>query len=144
MASILGDSLRGLDALAEQFEARRQTLKKMGRSPSEEVRKEWRFHEDKGRELMLRLAREENKPFWSQGPQLLDRIDDLFDNIDGQFAAPTTAQMELLEKLETEFAEGVAALNSWLSTDLPKMNRMLEAEGVPAVALPEAVGQGTM
>ena len=144
MASILGDSLRGLDALAEQFEARRQTLKKMGRNPSEEVRKQWRFHEDKGKELMLRLAREEGKPFWSQGPQLLDRIDDLFDNIDGQFAAPTVAQMELLEELKVEFAEGIGKLNSWLSTDLPEMNRMLEAEGVPAVALPDAVGHNTM
>ena len=144
MASVLGESLRGLDALAEQFEARRQTLKKMGRSPSEEVRKEWQVHEKRGRELMHRLAREEGKPYWSQGPQLLDRIDDLFRNVDRQFVAPTSAQMELLEELKSEYAEGITALNSWLSSDLPEMNRMLESEGVPPVALPDTVGEDTM
>ena len=142
MASILGEGLRALDILAEQFAARKETIAKMGRAPSQEVIQEWRSHEERARDLMHRLAREEDKPFWSQGPQLLDRINDLFGNIDSQFSAPTAAQAEHLDELKSEYARGIAELNEWLAVDLPEMNRLLQAAGVPPVALPDAIGGG--
>ena len=79
------------------------------------------------------------KPYWSQGPRLSDRMQSLAGEIDGQFAAPTQAQMNYLAELESEFAEKVARVNTLFTETLPALNARMQEQGIPGALLPAAL-----
>ena len=136
LQSTLNDRLKGMDSVVAQLQERRGTVKAMEIELSDELRQAWKEHDEATTELLAGLARQEGKPFWSQGPRLAERLGDLGRGIDGQFAAPTAAQLALLDELRTEHAEAMTALGAFFGERLPELNRQLQSAGIPPVALP--------
>ena len=134
MQSTLNAGLRGLDAVAEQLEARRATVESLDQELPEEIEAAWKVHGETSETLMNSLTRADGKPFWSQGPRLADQIGNLFGNVDNQFAAPTKAQLDLLGELKTEYGEKVAELTRFFGETIPELNAKLQSAGVPALA----------
>jgi photosystem II stability/assembly factor-like uncharacterized protein len=139
MQSAVNDGLRGLDALKSQLEARRAAVKLMRQELPEELETAWKEHDEAAKEITEKLARKEDKPFWSQGPRLAGRLGGLFYEVDSQFAAPTAAQMDYFEELKGDYSELTDELNRFFSIDIPALNALLETHGVPPVAVPEAI-----
>ena len=136
LQSQVNDALRGFDALAAQRTARRDTAKLLKVELSDELEASWKAHEEAAEELLGKITRVEGKPFWSQGPRLIERLGQLFGNIDGQFAAPTAAQMEFLAELETETAEVMAEVQAFFEGDVTLFSEELEAAGLPGLLVP--------
>jgi photosystem II stability/assembly factor-like uncharacterized protein len=139
MQSAINDGLRGLDALESQLDARRATMKLMKQELPEDLETAWKEHDETAKEIIEKLARKEDKPFWSQGPRFVERIGGLFYEVDSQFATPTAAQMAYFEELKGEYGEMTTALNRFFSIDIPALNALLETHGVPPVAVPETI-----
>ncbi len=137
MQSKLNDRLKGLDAVGAQLEARRATVKTLEIELPDELKKAWQEHDEAAKELLGGLAREEGKPFWSQGPRLSELLRSLGREIDGQFAAPTAAQRKLLGELRDEYGQAVARIAAFLGESVPALNARLDGAGIPPVALPE-------
>lgn len=136
MQSTLNRGLRGMDVVAEQLEARRQTAERMEIELSAELKADWKQHVDAAVELMDALARTEGKPFWSQGPRLGEQLGNLFGNVDSQFAAPTAAQLDLLAELRQEYEVMVGELTRFFEESVPFFNSTLSSAGIPEVAIP--------
>ncbi len=139
MRSALNRGLKGLDQLKAQLEERRETAKRMEIELSPEAEAKWKEYDAAAKELTESLSRTEGTPFWSQGPRLSERLDSLFGSVDDQFAAPTQAQQDLLEELSAEFDEALDRINRHFETEVTQLNAVLEAAGVPAVAVPQPV-----
>ena len=135
MQSTLNAGLRGLDVVAEQLEARREILDRLEQELPDEVSEAWKAHDEANETLMNSLTRADGKPFWSQGPRLADQIGNLFSNVDNQLAAPTQAQLDLLQELKGEYDEKVAELKQFFDESVPALNAQLESAGVPALAM---------
>jgi len=136
MQSIINDGLKGMDVVAGQLSARRAAMKSLDEELPEELEGALKAHDEAAEALMNALAREEGKPFWSQGPRLVERLGSLFFKVDGQFAAPTAAQMKLLVELSSEYDGAVGDLRGYFNDTLPRLNSELERAGVPQVAVP--------
>ena len=134
--SLLNDGLRGLDAVAAQLTARRETTKLMNHELPEELRAALDEYETTAGELLDALARAEDKPYWSQGPRLSERLQTLAWEVDSQFAAPTSAQMDYLAELEAEYAERVEEVNALFSQTLPALNGELQEHDLPPILVP--------
>jgi len=137
--SVLNDGLRRIDVVSAQLEARRETAKSLKQELPEDLLTALEEYESATSELLDELARAEDKPYWSQGPRLSDRLQSLARDIDGQFAAPTRAQMDYLAELESEFAEKVARVNILFTETLPALNARLQEQGIPGALLPAAL-----
>jgi len=131
---------RGLDAL-ETIEAqigeRRATAKTLGRELPEGLVESLEGFGEKLVEILGRFVKDDEKPFWSQGPQLAQRVDSLFNNLDGALDAPTAAQLEHFEELEAEFEAATGRVDQLLNEDLPALNSELEAAGIAPVMAPD-------
>jgi len=138
-------ALRALDRLKEQAEARRQTFERMQdpRDRSAAAKERGKavaelFGElDKALKKQLEpLARDPDKPFWSQGPKLGDRPLRLAFSLDRAFARPTAAQAEYFEELRAEITDVLSEVDRFLSEDVPAFNRRLAEYGIPPLAVP--------
>ncbi len=136
MESRLNDRLKGLDGVAAQLKARQAHVKLMETELPDDARKAWKAHDKAAEELLAKLSRVEGKPFWSQGPRLSERIEDLSRNIDGQFTAPTAAQMQLLSELREEYQASIGEIDAFFDDAVAALNQKLETAGVPPVATP--------
>ncbi len=137
MQSTLNRGLRGMDVVADQLEARQETAQRLEIELAPELKAEWKAHVNAATELMDALARTEGKPFWSQGPRLSEQIDNLFGNVDSQFAAPTAAQLQLFEELREEYKEMVGELERFFDESVPLFNELLTEADLPRVAIPK-------
>ena len=135
MQSDLNSGLRGLDVVVEQLKARRETLDLLELELPSEVEQAWKAHDEASEALMDSLTRADGKPFWSQGPRLADQIGNLFGNVDNQFAAPTQAQLDLLEELRSEYEEKMAELQRYFNESIPELNAQMDSAGVPPLAV---------
>ncbi len=135
MQSDLNAGLRGLDVVVEQLKARRETLDLLELELPSEVEQAWKAHDEASEALMDSLTRADGKPFWSQGPRLADQIGNLFGNVDNQFAAPTQAQLDLLEELRSEYEEKMAELQRYFNESIPELNAQMDSAGVPPLAV---------
>lgn len=142
MQSTLNRGLRGMDVVAEQLKARRETAERMEIELSADLKADWKQHVDAAVELMDALTRTEGKPFWSQGPRLGEQIGNLFGNVDSQFAAPTAAQLELLAELREEYEVMVGELTRFFEESVPFFNSTLASAGIPEVAIPNLQDAG--
>ena len=134
--SVLNDGLRRIDAVSAQLEARRATARHMQQDIPEDLLDALKEYEEGVADLLDRLARADDKPFWSQGPRLSERLRSLAREIDGQFAAPTAAQMEYVAELEEEFDAAVVEINALFSGALPTLNGRMGEHGIPPLLLP--------
>jgi hypothetical protein len=137
MQGNLNAGLRGLDIVVEQLQARRETVDLLELELPSEVEEAWKTHDEASEALMDSLTRADGKPFWSQGPRLADQIGNLFGNVDNQFAAPTQAQLDLLNELTSEYEEKMTELQHYFDGSIPKLNAQLESAGVPPLAVAE-------
>ncbi|MGB5658899.1 MAG: glycosyl hydrolase, partial [Thermoanaerobaculia bacterium] len=137
--SVLNDGLRRIDAVTAQLAARRATVKKMERDLPDDLLSALSDYEQGTSELVAGLARAEDKPYWSQGPRLSERLQSLAREADGQFAAPTRAQIDYLAELEAEFQEKVEEVNILFTDTLPTLNGQLQEQGIPSILLPAAL-----
>lgn len=128
--------LRAVDVLTAQLAARRESAELMELELPDEVEERWKAFEERAEELEGRFARDEEEPFWSQSPRLVDRLQELFAAVDHQFRAPTAAQRELAAELRAELEEAVGALRAFLADDVPALNGALEEAGVPPLGTP--------
>jgi len=92
--------------------------------------------------IQERLARPEGKPFWSEGPRLVERLGSLFASIEGVNAAPTKAQIEYFKELEEEFKGAMAEVNRYLSQSVVELNNKLNEYKLPLVLVPEPIQIG--
>jgi hypothetical protein len=136
MVSVLNDGLRGMDGVAAQLTARRETAKQMKQDLPEALVGAVDEYEEAASELLESLARGQDKPFWSQGPRISERLQSLAWDVDGQFAAPTAAQMDYLAELETEFLEKLDEVNTLFTEALPALNARMQEQGIPPILLP--------
>ncbi len=136
MVSVLNDGLRGMDGVAAQLSARRETAKQMKQDLPDALVGEVDEYEEAASELLESLARGEDKPFWSQGPRISERLQSLAWEVDGQFASPTAAQMDYLAELETEFLDKLDEINALFTEALPALNARMQEQGVPPILLP--------
>ncbi|HEX9733070.1 MAG TPA: hypothetical protein VGG06_13920, partial [Thermoanaerobaculia bacterium] len=136
MQSTANDVLRGTDAVGEQLAARRATVKTLKKELTPELEESWKAFEEKLKDLQERLVQPEGKPFWSQGPRLLRQIGGLMGDVDTALRAPTPAQARLIDELEDELGEAVAAWNVFVAEDLAALNAALSAADVPPLASP--------
>ncbi len=136
MHSVINDGLKGMDVVAEQLSARRASAQRLDEDFSEAVEAAWKEHDEAARALMNGLAREEGKPFWSQGPRFAEQLGALFFRIDGQFAAPTKAQLLWLEELRAEYTQQVTKIKRYFGETVVHLNSALEEGGVPPVTIP--------
>jgi len=97
----------------------------------------WEPFSQKLNRLKAQLVREEGKPYWSQGPRLKDRLEDLMGGIDGGFAAPTAAQEALFEELRSEHANFFVQFTDMLQADLKAVQEGLASLGLPGLYLSE-------
>lgn len=131
--------LRGVDLLKAQLVARRGSLDLLERELPAEVEAQWQAFEEALEQRLVDFVRSDEKPFWSQGPRLGDRLGDLFNKVDGAFAAPTAAQQEHLEELQNTWRDAMMAWNRFLREDAPALDAALTAQGMAGLTLPEEV-----
>ncbi len=142
MQSALNRGLKGLDQLKAQLEERRETAKSMEIELPEKVEASWKSYDDATEKLITSLSRNQDVPFWSEGPRLSERLGALFGNIDDQFDAPTQAQREYLEELAVELDEALGRINHHFQSETATLNELLEGVGVAPVAVPQSVVLG--
>ncbi len=139
MRSGVNDALRGIDSFQAQLEERRTTAKLLKNELPGELEESIKSFEEALKARLESLTKDPDKPFWSLGPRLSQRLGNLFGNIDGAFAAPTMAQAAYLVELEAEYAEAMTAWNRFLSEDVAELNRLLDDHRIPKLAVPRAI-----
>lgn len=136
-------ALRALDRVGEQLAARRDSHRKM--RPED-----LRDADDPAIAVMTALEaalvaelaiweRDDELPFWSQGPKLSGRLGRFLREIDAAFARPTSAQVAYVEQLGGETEAALAGLRTFLGEMLPAVNSDLAEHAIPAIAVPAAV-----
>jgi photosystem II stability/assembly factor-like uncharacterized protein len=136
LRSSVNDALRGLDVLREQMKARRSALEHMKQDLPEEVEPAWKDAKEGLDAAMGALARPEGRPFWSLGPRLGDRLDDLAQNVADAFGAPTAAQQTYLRELGAESSEALSQVDALVAGPISRLNQALGAHGIPPLAVP--------
>lgn len=142
MQSAVNDALRDADALHAQLTARRDSMKLLEQELPDEVEERWKGFEEALGEILGVLVKDPEKPFWSLGPRLSERLGDLFRRIDGAYAAPTVAQNAYLGELADEYRQAMESCNGFLEEEVVGFNRDLAANGVPALAVPAKIESG--
>ena len=136
LLSSANERLRALDAVASQVDERRVTARRaLDDLPDELDDALGRIDESIEGHVDV-LARDPDKPFWSQGPRLTDRLRSLIGNVRDQYRAPTAAQKQHEEELRAEHRAAVDAIDRFLETDVPRLNDALEQHGLPPVWVP--------
>ncbi len=130
-------ALRSLDGVKTQLEERRATAKRLEVELDDDLEETWSGVEERVTELLESLARPEEKPFWSVGPRLSERLGELFGNVDSAFAAPTAAQAKHLAELEVETEEATSEVRSFLEKDVEALSESVRWIGLPGIALPQ-------
>jgi len=141
MQSVLNDALRALDQVQGQAEERKKTQQAMGRNDRDrsEALKALQAQLSQLEALQNDIARPKGRPFWSEGPRLLDRVQQLFGDIDRVDAPPTAAQLAYFGELVGEFRESLAKVNLFLDDGVKKINAALGDLKVPPILVPEPI-----
>ncbi len=80
------------------------------------------------------LARPAGKPFWSEGPRLSERLQDLFGQLNGVLAGPTTPQSAYVEELRAEYREKIGRVNRFFSEAAPALSGLLTENTAPGTS----------
>lgn len=133
--SSVNDILKAIDLLHEQLKSRRATAEVLEIELSDELESQWKELEETLTEQLESLTRNDEKPFWSQGPRLADRIASLAGNVDSAFAAPTAAQSELAAELATATEEATASWKTFVEGELAAFSEALSRAGLPGLVV---------
>lgn len=139
MLSGVNTAMRGIDGLKPQAEALPKTAKQLQRELSESLEQRLTDFAEGLSEQLLAYERTDEKPFWSQGPKLKDRLSALFGNIELAYAAPTGAQEAYFQELVVEYQDALERWNLFLAEDLTQLNEALRNEALPELMAPDFV-----
>lgn len=135
-------AMRILDALLAQLGDRQATTKQLADAEDESApqrAKLWQKVREQIEEQLHVWTREEGKPFWSQGPQLADRLGGLARQMGSSFSAPTAAQQAYAAELVTESDAAFAEVDRFLAEDLPAINTELAEHGAAPLVAPASL-----
>ncbi|MGH9333425.1 MAG: hypothetical protein ACRD21_06700, partial [Vicinamibacteria bacterium] len=139
LRSSVNDALRGLDSLKTQIEERRKTLETQKKEIPEALKTEFDGTIEEIDRILDGLARPTGKPFWSEGPRLSNRLQDLFGQLNGVLAAPTRPQEAYFGELLSEYGEKMGAVNEFFGGKATALSRLLEENGAPGLLLPASI-----
>jgi photosystem II stability/assembly factor-like uncharacterized protein len=139
LRSSVNDALRGLDSVKAQLEERKKTFESQKKEIPEELSTAMTSGLKELESLVDGLARPTGRPFWSEGPRLSERLQDLFGQLNNVLAPPTSAQVEYLEELKTEYREKMTEANRFFSGTAASLSDLLERNGAPRLLVPAAV-----
>jgi hypothetical protein len=139
LRSTVNDALRGLDSLKAQIEERRKTLETQKREIAEGLKAGLESSLGELDRILDGLAKPSGKPFWSEGPRLSERLQDLFDQLNGVLVGPTAAQSRYLEELRAEYRKKMGGVNRFFTENAPALSRLLSESGAPGLLVPQAV-----
>ena len=85
------------------------------------------------------MVKPEGRPFWSEGPRLINRLSSLFSAVEGANARPTAVQANYLGELRQEFAAALSGVNAYLGRTSPELNTLFEQFQLPRVLIPDLI-----
>jgi hypothetical protein len=139
LRSSVNDALRGLDSLKAQIEERKKTLETQKKEIPEALKTSIETNLEELNRILDGLARPSGKPFWSEGPRLSERLQDLFGQLNGVLVGPTAAQSAYIEEIRAEYREKMGAVNRFFGDAGTALSRLFEENGTPGLLLPQAV-----
>jgi photosystem II stability/assembly factor-like uncharacterized protein len=139
LRSSVNDALRGLDSLKAQIEERKKALEVQKRDVPEELSTSIQTTLAELEQNLDGLVRPSGRPFWSEGPRLSERLGDLFNQLNGVLAPPTSAQLVYFGELEAEYREKIAAVNEFFTGKAVPLSTLLSTSGAPGLLVPEAI-----
>lgn len=139
MQTTLRQAITALSNLRDQIRDRRETVKAQSEKAPEMVLQFIADNLSMLDQIHGVLIKPRNAPFWSIGPRLMERVEDLYRSIDGGNAPPTKAQIEYFNNLLNEYKSVLDRLNGYFAETAPEMNQILEQNDIPSVLIPESI-----
>ena len=131
----VNDLLRRLDDVKLQVEERVK-LAASRRAPAD-VTKALEKEGETLKALTDGLAKPADRPFYSEGPRIIDRLAALFFAIDGVNLAPTAAERTLLGELRGEARKAIDDGGRHFGEALAGLNGTLHAAELPEIGVPK-------
>jgi photosystem II stability/assembly factor-like uncharacterized protein len=141
MESVLNEALDAIEGLSAQVAERRKTQLALGRGDRArpESLKTVQEFLTAAQALEDSLTRPRGKPFWSEGPRLLERVSGLFAEIDRNDALPTQAELTFWAELVIELREALGRVNEFLDGEAKKVNSALGDLRAPPIFIPDPI-----
>jgi hypothetical protein len=133
MQTSVNEALQWLDGTKEQLHSTEKRVKAMMPEAPDELKKTLTDHLQQVESLSNTLSRPSDMPTYMLGPQLVERLGNLFGRIDRTNAAPTIYQQEYFKELQAEFAEKMTVFNNFVEGVVPKLNETLAKHKVPTI-----------
>ncbi|HWP42786.1 MAG TPA: hypothetical protein VNO14_06100, partial [Blastocatellia bacterium] len=133
MQSATTDALKALDSVKEQLQQILKTVKDRMPNPPEELTRAISDHTKQVDGLLEGIVREQGGLGLAGLPRLSDKLGGLFSTIEGVNAAPTPAQREAFNEVQSEFREKIAEVNRYINESVPKLNETLRKHNAPTV-----------
>jgi len=139
LRSSVNDALRGLDSLKVQIEERKKALETQKKEIPEALKTGLETNLEELNRILNGLAKPSGKPFWSEGPRLSERLQDLFGQLNGVLAGATPAQSAYIEEMRAEYREKMGEVNRFFGEAAPALSRLLEDNAAPGLLMPHAI-----
>jgi hypothetical protein len=133
LRSSLNDALRSLDEVKLQLDERQQ-LAASRRAPAASL-SALAKEADAVKARIDGLLKPTERPFYSEGPRVADRVSALFFAIASVNLAPTQAQDEHLAELREETRRALADTRAYLRDGVLAINRLLRESELPEISV---------
>jgi hypothetical protein len=133
MQSATNNALHTLDSLKSQLEFVERTVKDRLKDVPKELTEQIAAQKKQIETLQNKLAQPDAGLGFAGRAQLVDQIGGLFFAIDGSNSPPTAAMREEYGALQTEFNQGIAEVNNFLSKTVPQLNETLRRLDAPTL-----------
>jgi hypothetical protein len=136
MQSTTNTMLRSLDSIKGQLQFIEKTVKERLTDPPKELTEAITENLKQVDKVLGTLSRTQEEGGLGINPgraQLIDEIGGLFFTIDATNAAPTPAQREYYNTLQTRFRTTLAEANKFFNASVPKLNETLRRHDAPTV-----------
>ncbi len=114
LSSLVNDTLRALDGRKAELEARLRTARAIPDGGGAAAVRSITAELAQADSLLDLLVKPSDVPFWSDGPRISDRIEDLMRNIDSGNFPPTSAQKKLKSELAVELRDALERVRRFL------------------------------
>lgn len=139
MQSALNRGIQALNTLRDQILDRKEAVRAQTERFPETVLSSIEDSLAKLNQIQDALIKPQDAPFWSAGPRLIERVENLYNSIDSGNTPPTRAQMEYFNNLEDEYKSILDRLNGYFEETAPVLNEILTQNDVPSVLIPETI-----